>query len=110
MTPPKSHNVARIAHMAGDRRRAWELRPKRLRCRAMSEQSGGPGWWQASDGKWYPPQQATPAVPPPEPTQATPPVYGGPPAAPAYGPPPGPAYGAPVGAAAASGGGAGKVI
>lgn len=21
----------------------------------MSEQSGGPGWWLASDGKWYPP-------------------------------------------------------
>ena len=24
----------------------------------MSDQSQGPGWWQASDGKWYPPQQA----------------------------------------------------
>jgi hypothetical protein len=23
----------------------------------MSEVSGGPGWWQASDGKWYPPEQ-----------------------------------------------------
>ena len=22
-----------------------------------SEQSGGPGWWKASDGKWYPPEQ-----------------------------------------------------
>lgn len=29
----------------------------------MSEQSGGPGWWLASDGKWYPPQPG--AVPPP---------------------------------------------
>lgn len=68
----------------------------------MSEQSGGPGWWQASDGKWYPPQSASPVPPTPEPTQATPPVYGGPPTA--------PAYGAPVGAAAATGGGSGKVI
>ena len=24
----------------------------------MSEQSQGPGWWRASDGKWYPPEQA----------------------------------------------------
>ena len=31
----------------------------------MSEQSGGPGWWQASDGKWYPPE---PGPPPPPPT------------------------------------------
>ncbi len=26
----------------------------------MSEQSQGPGWWQASDGRWYPPESATP--------------------------------------------------
>ena len=37
----------------------------------MSDQSHGPGWWLASDGRWYPPDQA-PAVPPPE-TWATPP-------------------------------------
>jgi len=24
----------------------------------MSDASQGPGWWQASDGKWYPPDQA----------------------------------------------------
>ena len=24
----------------------------------------GPGWWLASDGRWYPPQQATPPPPP----------------------------------------------
>jgi hypothetical protein len=34
----------------------------------MSEVSGGPGWWQASDGKWYPPEQQpnyeAPAPPP----------------------------------------------
>lgn len=22
----------------------------------MSEQSQGPGWWQATDGQWYPPR------------------------------------------------------
>lgn len=31
----------------------------------MSETSRGPGWWQASDGKWYPPEQH------PEATQST---------------------------------------
>ena len=50
----------------------------------MSDQSQGPGWWLASDGKWYPPDQA-PAVPPPE-TWAAPPA----------GPPPSP--GMPTGA------------
>jgi hypothetical protein len=32
----------------------------------MSDAPQGPGWWQASDGKWYPPEQAPggPAVPP----------------------------------------------
>ncbi|MGI9602872.1 MAG: hypothetical protein ACR2QE_13385, partial [Acidimicrobiales bacterium] len=34
----------------------------------MSDSSQGPGWWQASDGKWYPPEQQ-PATPP----SATPP-------------------------------------
>ena len=24
----------------------------------MSDTSQGPGWWQASDGKWYPPEQS----------------------------------------------------
>lgn len=30
----------------------------------MSDMSQGPGWWQASDGKWYPPEQS-PGTPPP---------------------------------------------
>jgi hypothetical protein len=31
----------------------------------MSDAPQGPGWWQASDGKWYPPQpQAQPVAPP----------------------------------------------
>ncbi len=30
----------------------------------MSETARGSGWWQASDGRWYPPD-ATPGVPPP---------------------------------------------
>ena len=29
----------------------------------MSDTSQGPGWWQASDGKWYPPEQAPGATP-----------------------------------------------
>lgn len=29
----------------------------------MSDVSQGPGWWQASDGKWYPPESA-PSTPP----------------------------------------------
>jgi hypothetical protein len=35
----------------------------------MSDFSQGEGWWQASDGKWYPPDQATGQVPPIAPTQ-----------------------------------------
>lgn len=26
----------------------------------MSDQSGGPGWWLASDGRWYPPAPVPP--------------------------------------------------
>lgn len=43
----------------------------------MSEQSQGPGWWQASDGRWYPPEQAPAELqqqpPPTQPFGATPP-------------------------------------
>jgi hypothetical protein len=32
---------------------------------AVSDVSGGPGWWRASDGRWYPPDQRPgPPVPP----------------------------------------------
>ncbi len=31
----------------------------------MSDSPQGPGWWQASDGKWYPPEQASAANPTP---------------------------------------------
>jgi hypothetical protein len=37
----------------------------------VSDSSQGPGWWQASDGKWYPPEQA------PGYQQPTPSPYGG---------------------------------
>jgi hypothetical protein len=37
----------------------------------MSDQQQGPGWWLASDGKWYPPDQAPPL--PPAETWASPP-------------------------------------
>lgn len=33
----------------------------------MSDVSQGPGWWQASDGKWYAPEQHPDYVPPPPP-------------------------------------------
>lgn len=33
----------------------------------MSDTTQGPGWWLASDGKWYPPQPAY--LPPPPPQQ-----------------------------------------
>lgn len=69
----------------------------------MSDTQQGEGWWQASDGKWYPPEAqpggppvAAPApggVPAPVPgPAATPPAYGAPPvygAPPAYGTAPG---------------------
>lgn len=51
----------------------------------------GPGWWQASDGNWYPPESRAGYPPPPPPAPApygqNPgyPAYTGP--APAYGPP-----------------------
>lgn len=32
--------------------------------RVMSDTSQGPGWWQASDGKWYAPETATTPAPP----------------------------------------------
>ena len=34
----------------------------------MSSTPQGPGWWQASDGNWYPPEQAPGAQPTPPPT------------------------------------------
>lgn len=43
----------------------------------MSDTSQGPGWWQASDGKWYPPDAAS--------TPATVPASGGAPGTSAYG-------------------------
>jgi hypothetical protein len=62
----------------------------------MSDTAQGPGWWLASDGRWYPPELWT-GVPdtepvgvgsPPTPTQAFPgpvPAYGPGSASPAYG-------------------------
>jgi len=39
----------------------------------MSDASQGPGWWQASDGKWYPPEQAPSyQAPIPQPTMGQP--------------------------------------
>jgi hypothetical protein len=33
-----------------------------------ADTSQGPGWWQASDGKWYPPEQIPASPPTPVPT------------------------------------------
>lgn len=53
----------------------------------MSEQSMGPGWWQASDGRWYPPESA-PGPAAPTPSWPPAPVAPSPWAAPSgYGPP-----------------------
>lgn len=51
----------------------------------MSDQSQGPGWWLASDGRWYPPQPMAADAPP-----APPPQMGGPIGAPMGGPMGGP--------------------
>ena len=73
----------------------------------MSDLSQGPGWWQASDGKWYPPEQhpsyVPPSAPPPAPGAFTPPPgpapsYSQPATAPPYGQA-APPYAMPPGAA-----------
>ncbi|MEY2436265.1 MAG: hypothetical protein QOF97_1101 [Acidimicrobiaceae bacterium] len=45
----------------------------------MSDATQGPGWWQASDGKWYPPEQHPEFTSPTQPVESVPP---GPPVAP----------------------------
>lgn len=70
----------------------------------MSDFSQGPGWWQASDGKWYPPEShpqyvaPAPQAPAPEP-RAAPPVDA--PPAFDYAPPTGPPTSGPPAAATA---------
>jgi hypothetical protein len=61
----------------------------------MSDVSQGPGWWQASDGKWYAPEQMQQPPPPAPPT--VPPAYSPAPYANQMTPqaPPSPAYQAP---------------
>ncbi len=39
---------------------------------AMSDSAQGPGWWLASDGRWYPPEQAPGYEPQPETPAASP--------------------------------------
>ena len=56
----------------------------------MSDSTQGPGWWQASDGKWYPPE-LHPSVQQPQPPAPEAPVPDEPvtqPAASAQPPPP----------------------
>lgn len=42
----------------------------------MSDAPAGPGWWQANDGKWYPPTQQPGPLPPPPTPAMPPPGYG----------------------------------
>ncbi|HET6663954.1 MAG TPA: FxLYD domain-containing protein [Acidimicrobiales bacterium] len=56
----------------------------------MSDTPQGPGWWLASDGRYYPPEQATPAGAPAPPPPGPPMSQPGPPV-----PPPG-AYTGPM--------------
>ena len=68
----------------------------------MSDTPQTPEWWQASDGKWYPPESKPPSLAKPPP--AGPPAAGpglGPPQG--MGPPPAPGYG-PMGAGPGYGG------
>jgi hypothetical protein len=66
----------------------------------MSSASQGPGWWQASDGMWYPPEQGAghQAPPPPAPAgpPSAPPSWSAPPSQSA--PPGAPSWSAPTGA------------
>jgi len=60
----------------------------------MSDASQGPGWWQASDGKWYPPE----LHPGPPPGSGIPTYRSQEGGQPPYRGPGGPPYGAPYGA------------
>ncbi|KAA1428389.1 DUF6777 domain-containing protein [Nocardioides antri] len=55
----------------------------------MSETPAGPGWWQASDGRWYPPDAHPSAQQPPPPPPTQPPPTQAPPSYPPGGYPPG---------------------
>lgn len=62
----------------------------------MSDAPQGPGWWMASDGKWYPPESRPQPAPPPPPASVTAPPLTPParptlmpPAPPTVAPPPG---------------------
>ena len=71
----------------------------RERAGVVSDASQGPGWWLASDGKWYPPQPPAPR------RRATEPAPAEPAPAVAYGPAPPPtgAYAGPIGPPPTSG-------
>jgi uncharacterized RDD family membrane protein YckC len=66
----------------------------------MADTSQGTGWWQASNGKWYPPEQHPNYQPPPPPPSNNPAGGGAPFASPVPTAPPAHAYGQPVAAPA----------
>lgn len=64
----------------------------------MSDVSQGPGWWQASDGKWYPPESAPGGqAAAPQPTGAPQPQGFGAPQQQGFGAPQQQGFGAPAG-------------
>jgi hypothetical protein len=67
---------------------AWLTHQSETR-QTMSNAPQGPGWWQASDGNWYPPQQQPGYAPPP-----APPSWSAPAAYPQYPAPGGQTFGA----------------
>jgi hypothetical protein len=84
-------HFVRIAHTKRSNDRQLVRRHTNLMRTTMSSASQGPGWWQASDGNWYPPQQQPGYAPPRPPPPPGPPGYQ--PAGQAAGipaPPPGP--------------------
>ncbi len=59
----------------------------------MSSASQGPGWWQASDGNWYPPEQRAGYEAPPPPAPAAPAPTPASPGAPSWSAPAGQGFG-----------------
>ena len=70
----------------------------------MSEFSQGEGWWQASDGKWYPPEAAPPGFAAPTSEVPTTQPFGPPPGVPPIGAP------APMPTSSKSGLGTGPIV
>ena len=76
----------------------------------MSEFSQGEGWWQASDGKWYPPEAAPPGFAAPTSEVPTTQPFGPPPGGPPIGAPAPMPMAAPTPTSSKSGLGTGPIV